>query len=88
LQKYILAKDSKALPKYKADGKWGKETEDAMYKYFFSLITIKDGKISVDSQEQMDKIKAASKPTYKAGSPLVFQYQSPMGQVSPLLTIK
>lgn len=86
LQKYIQAKDSKALPKYGADGDWGKETEDALYKYYFALITIKDGKISVDSQEQLDRIKDASKPIYKPGMPQVYVYQQQPKTITPFTT--
>lgn len=86
LQKYILSKDSKALPKYGADGAWGKETEDALYKYYFALITIKDGKISVDSQEQLDRIKDASKPIYAPGKPLVYAYQQQPKNTTPFST--
>lgn len=75
LQKYILQKDPKALPKFGADASFGKETEDALYRLFFANITIDKGVISVANQEQLNQIKEASKPTYKPGSPLVFQYQ-------------
>lgn len=86
LQKYIQAKDPKALPKYGADGSWGKETEDALYRYYFTLITIKDGKISVDSQAQLDRIKDASKPLYTPGKPLVYAYQQQPKTTTPFST--
>lgn len=87
-QGYILKKDPKALPKYGADGAWGKETEDAAYRVFFSLVSINNGKISVDSREQMDKIKEAANPVYKPGSPLVYQYQAPNSQVPGLFGLQ
>jgi len=79
LQNYLLRIDSKSLPRFGADASFGSETEGALKK-----IT---GKTSVDNQSEFDAIKNQAK-TYKVGSPLLFQYNSPMQQVSPLLTIK
>ena len=79
MQGYLLRIDSKSLPRFGADGSFGSETEGALKK-----IT---GKASVDNATEFDAIKNQAK-TYKVGSPLVFQYNSPMAQVSPLLTIK
>ena len=79
LQEYLLRIDSKSLPRFGADGSFGSETEGAVKKIM--------GKTSVDTQVEFDAIKGRAR-TYKAGSPLVFQYDSPMQQVSPLLTIK
>lgn len=87
-QGYILKKDPTALPKYGADGDWGKETEDAAYRVFNYLVTIKGGKISVDSREQMDKIKEAAKPVYTPGRPLVYQYQQPASQIPGLFGLQ
>jgi len=77
LQKYILQKDSKALPKFGADGGFGKETEDALYRLFFGYITIDKGVISVANQQQLDAIKEQAKPIFQSGAPLVYQYQQP-----------
>lgn len=74
LQKYILKKDPKALPKFGVDGIFGKETEDALYRLFFAIITIDNGVISINNQAQLNKIKEAAKPTYKPGDSLVIPY--------------
>ena len=79
LQGYLLRIDSKSLPKYGIDGDFGSETQAAVKK-----IT---GKTSVDNQAELDAIKNKAQ-AYKVGSPLVYTYQSPVGQVSPFLTIK
>lgn len=88
LQGYILKKDPRALPRYGADGDWGTETENAVYRLFFSLVTIKGGKTSVDTREQMNKIKEAAKPVYTPGSPLVYQYQAPKSQIPGLFGLQ
>ncbi len=85
LQQYILQKDPKALPKFGADGDWGSETDAAVTKLYFGIVTIKNGKMYIEDEAQMNKIKAASKPVYKAGAPLVYQYEEqpskpPFGQ--------
>lgn len=67
LQVYILNKDKNALPKFGADGDFGKETEDALIKLF--------GKKEIFDQAELNAIKEASKPVFTQGSPLVFQYQ-------------
>mgnify|MGYP006271579515 CR=1 FL=1 len=80
LQTLILRKDPKALPKYGVDGDFGSETEGALKRLF--------NKTSVENQAELDAIRKVALPTYTTGSPLVFQYQSPVGQVSPFLTLK
>lgn len=67
LQVYILNKDKNALPKFGADGDFGKETEDALIKLF--------GKKEIFDQAELNAIQEASKPVFTQGSPLVFQYQ-------------
>jgi len=79
LQQYLLRIDSKSLPRFGVDGSFGSETEGALKK-----IT---GKTSVDTQLEFDTIKTRAR-SFITGSPLVFQYDSPIQQVSPLLTIK
>lgn len=79
LQQYLLRIDNKSLPRFGVDGSFGNETEGALKK-----IT---GKTSVDTQLEFDTIKTRAR-TFITGSPLVFQYDSPIQQVSPLLTIK
>lgn len=79
LQGYILKKDPKALPRFGADGDFGNETESWL-QFLFQ-------KLSVKNQAELDEIKKQSLPTYKSGSPLVFQYQSPTTQVSPFLNL-
>jgi hypothetical protein len=78
LQGYILKKDPKALPKFKADGDFGNETE-AWLQFLFQ-------KLTVANQAELDEIARKSLPTYKSGAPLVFRYQEPSGQ-SPFLNI-
>jgi len=78
LQQYLLRIDSKSLPRFGVDGSFGSETEGALKK-----IT---GKTSVDTQVEFDTIKTRAR-SFITGSPLVFQYDSPMVQVSPILTI-
>jgi hypothetical protein len=80
LQNLILRKDPKALPRFGADGDFGSETEGALKRLF--------SKTSVENQAELDAIRKVAIPTYTSGSPLVFQYQSPVGQVSPFLTLK
>jgi hypothetical protein len=80
LQNLLLRKDRKALPRFGADGDFGSETEGALKRLF--------NKTSVENQAELDAISKVAFPTYTAGSPLVFQYQSPVGQVSPFLTLK
>jgi hypothetical protein len=79
LQSYLLRIDNKSLPKFGLDGDFGSETQAALKK-----IT---GKSSVDTQVDFDAIKNRAM-TYQKGSPLVFQYDSPMQQITPFLTIK
>lgn len=78
LQGYILKIDKNALPRFGADGNFGNETEGALQKLF--------GKQVISSQAELDEIKNKSLPTYKAGSPLVIQYQQPPN-ISPFLNI-
>lgn len=80
LQNLLLRKDPKALPRFGADGDFGSETEGALKRLF--------NKTSVENQAEFDAIRKVALPTYTSGSPLVFQYQSPIGQVSPFLTLK
>jgi len=80
LQNLILRKDPKALPRFGVDGDFGSETEGALKRLF--------SKTSVENQAELDAISKIALPTYTSGSPLVFQYQSPVGQVSPFLTLK
>jgi len=80
LQNLLLKKDPKALPRFGADGDFGNETESWL-QFLFQ-------KLSVENQAELDAIRKLALPTYTSGSPLVFQYQSPVGQVSPFLTLK
>jgi hypothetical protein len=48
VQKLILGYDNRLLPKYKDDGKWGKETENALQKII--------KKKTIDSQADLDLI--------------------------------